>query len=102
MPVRLRRHAQPGGAGVADQRGDVIGVGGLGHGRHRLLDRQVPRTTGGVEAGVAGQPDPAADDGAQGGQEVHGLSSSHIRGFLNGSTLDPGRAGDQCGPVQGS
>ncbi len=41
VAARLGRDGQPGEVRVPDQRGHVVGVGGLDHGPHGLVDREV-------------------------------------------------------------
>jgi hypothetical protein len=43
VPAGLGRDSQPGRAGIADERGRVICVGGLDDGEDWLVDGQVPR-----------------------------------------------------------
>ena len=65
VTVGLGGHGQAGAAGVAHQGGDVVGVGGLHHGGHRLLHRQVPGAGRCGETVVAGTQHGTADRGGE-------------------------------------
>ena len=76
----LRGDPQALGGGEAHDRGDFLGAARVDDRRRPLVDGEVEAGAGGVVAGVAGDVDVAADEGAQdgGGAADGGVDGVHL------------------------